>query len=207
MLEPVPQLFDLGPVASSTHPRVMLPMHLVAAAFDVAPSTIGRWPLPTRVQRGRETLVDLREVVQYRLGELGGLDLTAERARLARVQAERQELALARERGALLEAGDVQAVWEQYIAHCRARLLALPDTAAPRVVSLDVRGAADILRELVYEALTELARYNPDHADDPSASTQPDHLDPEPQTRVRQRRRKRRLVESDGTPSTTGEAP
>ena len=189
--------------------RVLLTQSQLAAAFGLAPSTISRWPLQAVERRGREVYYDLREAIEHCVGELGRLDLQQERARLARVQTERQELQLARERGQLLPAADVEVVWCGYIANARARLLALPEVAAPRVVGETVVAATTILRGLVYDALEELAAYDPEDFSTvgaPPAQPQPDVSDPAPRQGGRQDRRKRSVVDAAGAPS-TGAAP
>jgi len=90
------------------------------------------------------------------------LSVTRERARLLCAQAEKAELEVAKTRGLLLDAGDVQSVWSKYISNARARLLSLPASAAPRVAGETVSIAADVIRVLVFEALDELAAYDPD---------------------------------------------
>jgi phage terminase Nu1 subunit (DNA packaging protein) len=146
--------------------RLLLNQRQVAQLLDVAPSTVARWPLEPAEVRGREKLYDPRAALAIRYGDGEQLDLGQERARLARVQTERQELELALRRGELLEAGEVQATWESLLYTCRARLLALPSTAAPRVSMADVHEARAILDDLVREALTELSKYDPE--EDPS---------------------------------------
>ena len=188
--------------------RVLLTQSQLATAFGVAPCTVSRWPLQVAERHGREAYYCLREAIEYRIGELGHLDLAQERARLARVQTERQELALQRERGELLDADDVLQVWSTYIAVAKARMLALPDVAAARVVGVSVHEAAAILRQLVHEAQTELAEYNPDDfaAGTMPASPESAGLDPAPRQGGRQDRRKRSVVDAAGAPS-TGAAP
>ena len=143
--------------------RLLLPQRLIAQVFGVSSASVSAWAVEPRVTRGKTKLYWLPDVVSYRVG--GGdedLDLNRESARLKKAQADKTELEVEVLRKTLIPAEDVQAVWEQYIAHCRARLLSLPDTAGPRVAGETVPKATRIIRDLVYEALEELKGYDPD---------------------------------------------
>lgn len=85
------------------------------------------------------------------------------------------EALLAEERGALLQlerlekegqlhnAEDVEAVWSVMLSRFRARVLAIPATAAPVIASMPDRSAAkvkDLLEAQVFEALSELSVYD-----------------------------------------------
>jgi len=159
---------------ASSDGRFLLNQRQLAQLLDVAPSTVARWPLEPIETRGREKLYDPRAALAIRYGDGEQLDLNQERARLARVQGERQALELAVRRGQLLEAGEVQATWENLLYNCRARLLALPSAAASRVAMTDPRTAGRILEGLVHEALAELAEYNPENDSEPG---RPDEQD------------------------------
>ncbi len=89
------------------------------------------------------------------------LDLTAERARLAKFQADKTELEVAVLRGDLIPGEVVKATWGDYIAAARAKLIALPSTAAPRVAGGTLREVELELRDLVHQALAELKDYDP----------------------------------------------
>ncbi len=86
------------------------------------------------------------------------LDLTAERAALAKAQRIRIETEQAVRAGELVEVEAVAEQWSAQIHACRARLLALPHRLAPRLVNLDSQAdiAAQLRRE-VHDALRELA--------------------------------------------------
>lgn len=87
-----------------------------------------------------------------------GLDLVAERARLAKEQADAQAMKNAIQRGELIPRPDVVAAWTAVFAHVRARLLALPSKAAPAVVGLSaLPEVKEVLSDHVEEALAELA--------------------------------------------------
>lgn len=117
----------------------------------------GRYPLYAAT---RAYCTRLREQAAGRLGDggTGGGDLVAQRARLAREQADAQEMRNAVARGELIPRGDVVAGMQGMIANARARLLAIPSKAAPLVaVEADPRAVQAILGALVEEALYELA--------------------------------------------------
>lgn len=85
-----------------------------------------------------------------------GLDLVAERARLARAQAERQELELAVRRQVLVNAEQVKAGFVSMVTTAKTRLLGVPSKAKAHVPTLTV-GDIEALEDLIAEALTGLA--------------------------------------------------
>lgn len=85
-------------------------------------------------------------------------DFQAERARLTKAQADKVEMELAEMRGELVRAEVVREAWTTWIAACRARLILLPPTIAPRVASGGrIAEVQQIAQDIVYEALNELA--------------------------------------------------
>ena len=91
-------------------------------------------------------------------GEPTDLDPRREKALLDRVRREIAEIERDERRGALLPRDLVVQTWQSIIAVSRARLLALPTTAAPRCVGRPLPEVAAVLKDLVYAALRELAR-------------------------------------------------
>jgi len=91
------------------------------------------------------------------------LDVTAETARLKKFQADKTELEVEVLKGNLMRGETVKTVWTDFIGACRAKLVALPSVAAPRVSGLSVSEVESELRDLVYPALEELKEYEPDH--------------------------------------------
>jgi terminase small subunit / prophage DNA-packing protein len=71
----------------------------------------------------------LRGIASGRGGEAQVLDLTKERARLAKEQADEKELKNAVLRGDLLPAAEVEATWSDFLRGLRSRMLALPSRA------------------------------------------------------------------------------
>lgn len=93
--------------------------------------------------------------------EIGELDRAQEQAQLFKIQAQRQALALAREKNQLLPAETVEKVWGGMTTAARARLLALPSRLAAECSGQDFSIIATRGEELVYEVLAELHRYDP----------------------------------------------
>lgn len=118
---------------------------------------------PTRVT-GNSTFYDPRQALPaiFLNAEPSGeaLDLSAERARLAKVQADRQALLLERERGNLVDVEAVGEVWGGFMAVARTRLLQLPYACA-QGVPIDIRARTFAEAErIVHDALEELSQGN-----------------------------------------------
>ena len=86
----------------------------------------------------------------------GGLDLVAERARLAKAQADRQELELDVRRGKLVDGAEVRLLFGGMVTAARNRLLGVPSKAKARIPHLTVRDV-EALEDLIAEALNGLA--------------------------------------------------
>ncbi len=147
----------------------------LAALFGVARTTVDAWvaegcPVLKRpAKRGDPYQFDAGAVHEWRVaravraaggGEEGGdgAALTAERARLARLQGDMQSMRNDEQRGQLLPRDEVTAAVQACFSLVRARLLALPTRAAPQVVLLKTMAEVKaLLTELVYEALKELS--------------------------------------------------
>ncbi len=107
----------------------------------------------------RAYLEHLREIAAGRGSKDGsGLDLVAERARLARAQAEKCERENAVAEGEFLERRSVHIMVTNTLAICRARLLAIPHKLAPFMApAMSVQAAGGILKKSIYECLDDLA--------------------------------------------------
>lgn len=114
----------------------------------------GAYPLAENVRRYVERL---RLVADGRGGEEEAANLTAERARLAREQADHTALKNAQLRRELIPATEVSARWEDVVRRVRARLLAVPSRVRARrpgfslqdveAVDCEVRAALEGLAE------------------------------------------------------------
>jgi hypothetical protein len=84
--------------------------------------------------------------------------IDAAKARRELAKAEREEMQTAAMKGELLPAAGVTSAVQGAFARVRARLLALPNKAAPQIVTLkEVVPIQEKLTELVHEALAELS--------------------------------------------------
>lgn len=112
-----------------------VPVSVIAAAFDLSERRIGQLAdkgIVARVGRGKFDLLvstanycrHLREVASGR-GE-DSPDLTAERTRLAKEQADRIAIENERTRGQTLDAAEAANRWAAEMVKLRARLLAVP---------------------------------------------------------------------------------
>jgi len=102
----------------------------------------------------------LREAAAGRASS-GDLDLVAERARLAKEQADAKEMENAVERGDLVYIEDVAKQIENQLTKARTRLLAVPTKVAPEAhASATVREVQALIEDAIVEALNELVGYN-----------------------------------------------
>ncbi|MEO1721338.1 MAG: hypothetical protein AAFR84_02915, partial [Pseudomonadota bacterium] len=85
------------------------------------------------------------------------LDLTDERARKAKEEADKLEMENAHRRGQLLDRADVDAAVSGAFARVRARLLSVPTKVAPTLMPDRPTEAERIVRTAVVEVLRELA--------------------------------------------------
>ena len=108
----------------------------------------------------KEYILHIREVAAGRF-KVGDLDLSAERARLAKEQADAKEMENAVERGDLVYIEDVAKLIENQLTKVRTRLLAVPTKVAPEAhASATVREVQSVIEEAIVGALNELVGYN-----------------------------------------------
>ena len=149
--------------------------------LDVDPRSLNNYqnreidPLPVKVKgkRGTGNTYDAYDVMKWRIrrelekvNAKGGdiLDYEAERARLTHGQANKVEMETAVMRGELIPAEVVAHVQSDMVGRARARLLSIPTKAAHAILGItELNEAKDVLKEFIYEALTELADYQPEH--------------------------------------------
>jgi len=88
----------------------------------------------------------------------GVLDLSQERAKLTKLQAEKATLELEQQCGTLLPLEMVIVAWQGQIANAKARLLALPPKVASQVLGMESYVEVEhVIKDIIYEALDELA--------------------------------------------------
>ncbi|GEA17753.1 hypothetical protein [Moorella sp. E306M] len=91
------------------------------------------------------------------------LDLKKEKTLLTRANRQKVELELQIMRGELHRSEDVRRVMNDMLGAFRARCLAIPTKAAPRLQGqTDLAVIQDIIKKEVYEALMELSDYDPE---------------------------------------------
>jgi phage terminase Nu1 subunit (DNA packaging protein) len=129
--------------------------------------------------RGRYLLLEsvqlytahLRGVAAGRGGEGGVIDLTVERARLAKEQADGQALKNAIQRGEMVAATEVERGWTTVCRRIRNAMLAVPSRVRQTLPHLTAYDAGVIDRE-VRDALSELGTDVDDREADPDGVDQ-----------------------------------
>lgn len=143
----------------------------LAEVFGASQPAIDKWhdqglPILERGGPGKSNRYDTAEVHRWLLERAAAradrhassLDLNAERARLAKAQADRYELELEHRRGEIVDTIEAMEAWGEVVQNVRARLLAIPSKAAPMLVGLKHPALAQAaLTTFVHEALEELA--------------------------------------------------
>ena len=95
-----------------------------------------------------------------------GFDYNAERARLTKFQADEKELQVKVLEGDLVPSDQVVEMIETLISNARAKLLNLPIKAAQvALAAKDLKEIEREIKELVYEALSELSDGNFEHTE------------------------------------------
>ncbi len=122
--------------------------------FSVKPG-----PSPLELDYARRQYIEhLQKRGRFHLKDGTG-DITEEKTRLTKAQADKAQLDVAVLEGKLIPTDMVEQTWLNYIANCRARLLTLPNKVAHLVVACDeFQEAEKIIKESIYEALEELAQ-------------------------------------------------
>ncbi|NJK40591.1 MAG: hypothetical protein HC934_03010 [Acaryochloridaceae cyanobacterium SU_2_1] len=101
------------------------------------------------------------KVQAERRSEEGDDELYQEKVRLTRAQADEKELKVAEQEGRLLDAELVRREMGSLVAAFRAKTLSLPVKIAPQLNGLSPAEAEALIKDFLYEALSELARYQP----------------------------------------------
>lgn len=129
-------------------------------------------PIFAEGSNGQANQYKTEDVIQWLINrEIGKLtvdddgrvhDYEAERARLTHHQANKTELESKVLKGQLIHAETVEQVQGDMVSSFRSKILAIPTKAAHSMIGLDdLNEAKDILKEYLYEALSELADYEP----------------------------------------------
>jgi phage terminase Nu1 subunit (DNA packaging protein) len=143
----------------------------LARRLPCDPRTVARWqeeglPVAKRGRGGRPSLYDEAAVrawltTREETARQQAPDFTASRARKELAQAIEAEQRVAIRASKLIPIEDVDRLWSGQVAAIRARLLAWPTALADRihrVAALEgAAGVEQLLQEIVYDALRELA--------------------------------------------------
>jgi phage terminase Nu1 subunit (DNA packaging protein) len=117
-------------------------------------------------QRRHNLAACVQEYITYKVdseSQFGAaLDLDQARAEHEMVKIDISKLKLRKQRGELHEASVVEYVIRDMLIRFRNRLLSVPAKIAPLVIGRsDVNEVADVLKDEVLEALSELSEYDP----------------------------------------------
>jgi phage terminase Nu1 subunit (DNA packaging protein) len=130
----------------------------LAAARGVSVRTIARWTDHGH-PRNVDGTYDITASINWSLTRHGhGLNLSAERARLARAQAEKAEDDLAVRRAQLIDRRTAATVWRAMRAAMRERLDRIPNELAPTLAGItDPREAFSVIEDAIHGARREIA--------------------------------------------------
>jgi phage terminase Nu1 subunit (DNA packaging protein) len=156
----------------------------LASAFGVSDRSIREFAdrgIIEKVGRGKYKLLQsvrlytahLREVAAGRGGEAGVLDLTAERVRHAKEQADNLALKNAALRRDLVPVADVEREWITVARQIRSGVMAVPSRvrqSLPHLTAYD----ADVIDREIRDALTGLGEHDGDHEIALGGLVQPD---------------------------------
>jgi len=119
--------------------------------------------------KGRYDLVgSVRGYIKYlqerSLGkDLAPIDSHVEKARLLRAQADKTELEVKALQKSLLPVTQIRMSWMMLLSSFRSRMLSIPAKTAHLLAPIDDNAEIErILREQIYEGLTELSDYDPE---------------------------------------------
>ncbi len=95
----------------------------------------------------------------------GSLTLTDERARLTKIQADRKELQLQKERGELIHVETAMKMWGSVIQQIRQKLLAIPTKASPILHGAKtIAETKETLEKFIFEVLEEITETEPGYS-------------------------------------------
>lgn len=132
-----------------------------ADIMGITAIALGQWKVDWDIKQGNATFYDIRKVVKHRLARddvPSQSNLTSERTRLAKAQADNQELDLKVKRGELIPIPVIASHWQSMVMAMRSKLLAMPSKLA--VAALDagsLKEIEDVVTQLIYEALDEIS--------------------------------------------------
>ena len=115
-------------------------------------------PKPLDLDDSRRAYIQyLQKQARFHLKDGTG-DITEEKTRLTKAQADKAQLDVAVIEGKLVPTDQVENTWNNYIANCRGKLLTIPNKITHLVLaSEDFAEIEKIIKNAIYEALQELA--------------------------------------------------
>lgn len=139
----------------------LAPQKVAAAYFGVSVVAFQRWNYEPVRKEGRSKLYDVRAIqddLDDRFVESKeDLDLTAERARLAKEQADKTEMENEVRRGELVEAESIIEMVGNHIQSVKTKLMALPSQISSFLAHKEVGDINGQLTDALHDALTELS--------------------------------------------------
>lgn len=145
------------------------PLDTICKLLDLTPQRVAQlvnMGVIPRKERGRYELVPvvrgyikyLRERAVKGDVQAGADDYATHRARLTKAKADMAEMEREQMANALIPAADVEMAWIEVVANMRAKLLAIPTTAAADTQAAPTLAEAkQVLKVKVNEALSELS--------------------------------------------------
>lgn len=153
----------------------MADINAVAKALNVTPRRVNQLANEGMPREGRgeydlaACMLWYIRYLQKALSAKGSMDddgqittLKAERGRLVKMQADREELELARARGEVISLNDHERVLSDLVLETKARVMAVPARVAPQILGESSRVMAQArIEKGLREALTQLAGVAP----------------------------------------------
>jgi len=118
-------------------------------------------PIVERGERGQANAYDTAAVIRWWMRrQLARAQASSPRDNLDRVRTEREQLALDRDRGALVRKSELRPLLERYVADVLAIIESIPDKYTPLLQQLpDADGKHQVMREMVREIREVLGSY------------------------------------------------
>lgn len=144
--------------------------------LGVSEETLSTWqangmPVKTLGSQGISGEYEPSVVIRWWMDrELDKVRSEQPRDRLARVQAERIEMDMAREREDLVPADEIAPVWHGHVVAARQAMLALPTEHAPRIrAAANDDAAIDLMAGAIEDALRRLSEDEDEPSDEEAA--------------------------------------
>ncbi|MAR56943.1 MAG: hypothetical protein CMM93_07145 [Rickettsiales bacterium] len=122
-------------------------------------------PIKKNGARGQSNTYDTEHVIDWMIKRASDTDSEMERARirLTSAQADKTELEVEELRGNLITLDNMKGLWANVLATFRSRILSIPNRLTPQLAAVrDPKKIDVLLKDALYEALNELANYDPD---------------------------------------------